>query len=197
MKTKLLTTLFLSTFTLAHGDVLIYKGTERGSIIGGGSEQKISAQLYSVIDWTTGDLKSIGAMTLNGSKVFTVTTAVGVRFYGAVGTGGRTYTLITRYDEKQSPFQEILTFGYGLDSPLETRPGTFIYAPKMLKGAGHNVVVDSSDDNTTLTDTTSILSFLKKESQAANTGGATVDDVISSLRSQFLSKGYREVLETP
>ncbi len=129
-------------------------------------------------------------------KQFTVINPQGVRIYVAQGPSGSTYTILSRYEEKTTPFTEVFDVIYGVDKVLAIRPDRLVYSPKTLKGSPKSILVGDNDDDVELTTSTTTSTYLNKETQAANAANQTVDNVMDRYRAVYLAKGYYEVPDT-
>ena len=174
MKTKLTVLLLLSTVALAQADVMIYRVTESSRLIGARGETRVNASGYYVQDVDTGETAVIAAMKLNGSKVFTVTRPGGVLSYVANGARGKTYTVMSRYEEKGEPFREISGLEYGVDQVLAIRPDRQILAPRIRKGTAQSITAAVADDAVLSVGTTTA-GFIERDTQDANFFARTVD----------------------
>lgn len=192
MKTKLTILALFSTLALAQADVMIYRITESARLIGSGGETRVNATGYYVQDVDTGETVVIAAMKLNGSKVFTVTRPGGVLSYVANGARGQTYTVMSRYEEKTSPFQEISGIEYGVDQVLAIRPDRQIIAPKIRKGTAQSITAAVANDAVVYVGTTTA-GFIQKDTQDANFFARTVEDLLQQYRGAFQARGYFEI----
>lgn len=181
--------------TTTRADVLIYKVTESNRTIGYDVNKLGVAGGYIVFDWDSGETRMLRSTIVNGSRQFTISNPQGLRVYVAKGPNNSTYTVMSRYQEKTTPYTEILDVMYGLDVVLAIRPDRLVYSPRVLKGSPKQIVIPESDDDVVLVNSVVTGNYLGGDTQAANAASQTVDGVMERYRALYLAKGFFEVAD--
>ncbi len=189
--------MFLTACTATvQADVIIFRMVESNQTIGYDVVRPGTAAGYIVFDADTLDMRVLRANIVNRSRQFTISSPQGARFYVAKGPKGSTYTIVTRYQEKNEPYTEILDTMYGRDSILAIRPDRLVYFPKLMKSAPKQLIVPESEDDVILVTSTVSATYLGRETQSANAAGQSVDAAMERFRALYLAKGYYEVQDT-
>ena len=188
MKTLLLLVLGLAA-SVAQADLVIYRFTESSQSIGGGTQLRLRASGYLVLDFTNFSGKIITAGKVRGEKVMTITELLDINEYTVTGLT-RNYTALQRRTVLDYLEEESLGFMFSPNTSLRLQLGQFINYPRSFTEHFQSVTKDG--DPFVLYTGRRAYGFRSADTFDANTLGLTVDQAIAAYRDAFAAKGYVE-----
>ena len=186
----LLASLFLLSALCAHAQLAIYKTTGHQTVIGGGSTTKLTTHGYMVIDLAAVNGTSINAFTLNGQKRFVVVQMQNYHLVSPESAKG-TYNVLAKAEAPSSTDPNTLlesSFIQGKAVTVNITPAGPISVPRSMTSVGQSIVDPVGVLATSVATGSGSLDI--KGSMAANVGGLTIDDVVSNITNELLSRGY-------
>ena len=191
-----LLTILLAAFT-AHGEVIVYKKTQKTRIVGQTVDLKIPSTGFLILNANELTGHTVSVFNFRGDKFFNVMPFENnLRFYSVTGTADRTYTVWvgSGITNKVSGFEDATEFSIGTDALLAITPTNSVYRPRTFTGSFGGIANPMGGGNVASYGT-GLASYSQKETRLANSLGETVDDTLARHRTALLESGYREVSE--
>jgi len=173
--------------------LVIYKGTLKQTLVGGGQSRPLSFGFYLIVDHDTANIAQIDYITVGTSKIFSTDTLTNLHFVEVDGSSGKTYTefaqILTDCETNEGYTSEGV-FVQGLNSVFAISTNSAITFPKTLSGSGGGV----SFQNKFPVYFTSALtvSFDATDSTLSSTHGETLDAALSRLSNMLTAQGYSQ-----
>jgi len=180
----------------APAELIIYKGTLRGSFYGQNLSEKLNFGFYLVVDYDTANVAEIQYASIRGNKFYSSNTETNLQFMEMNGPNGKTIQAISIPPNSCDTSEGITSAGVlakGATSVLTINTNSTISFPKVLSGGGRGI--DSSSGQPTYIENTVVVSFDSPDTLTSNENGETMDAAVTRLTNALQAQGYSEASE--
>ena len=185
---KYLFAILIWTVTLSgHGQVLVYKGTQASTFIGGNRSQIVPIGGNFLYDVSSGRCVVIGAYVEGGVKKYRVNEKTNFTVGVVSGSLGLKYTVLEELYEGVGGSRGSV-YLKGLNALLTVATRQTFTAPRTFSGHvrelyHHNGALTAHEGSATA-------AYDQAATVKANNGNATIDDLVSSISAGLRDKGY-------
>jgi hypothetical protein len=191
------------TVSKAEARIAYYTCTASATVTGGGSQVSPASSGALVFDLDTWQATAITAVSIKVGKK--TTTSFGIvplenyLFTTVLGPKGVVYSVFAKAESPSTQFKNFVLEGNLLVGANSWQKISYAYGteflPAKLTSRGVNILSQGGYDF--LSQGTATYTLNAKASLAYNSYNSSVDQIIAGIRSQYLNRGYSEIIIEP